>query len=318
MYKASQKVETVSDYIVRYVSSDTGDSSQWNLRDIFDKYKRISMNETIGMLVLRKIKNLDYETGLDMAFEYRWKNMLDKLLKMYVVIDRNTSTVVRKGTLFMDKDEYLDIDIGKLFSQDNESQIMKIDIKTSNSLYIRPLFRMGRASTYLIWAMHTISGGRDIEMLIDICNTKFEFPPEVCDSVGRDIRCIDDRFMICCMLVTARESCRLNSLELLKRVLGLEPNIYFPFQRLESVVDARGVPIDDGLSAFVWEYEYKARSDLLSYTLCAYFSICWDRKKLIEYLEDNYYSSKHMQIFFDISVFHKNESLSRNIFSKSS
>ncbi|OMH78776.1 hypothetical protein AX774_g7829, partial [Zancudomyces culisetae] len=50
MYKASQKVETVSDYIVQYVSSDTGDSSQWNLRGIFDKYKRISMNETIGML----------------------------------------------------------------------------------------------------------------------------------------------------------------------------------------------------------------------------------------------------------------------------
>ncbi|OMH82138.1 hypothetical protein AX774_g4389 [Zancudomyces culisetae] len=171
---------------------------------------------------------------------------------MYVVIDRNTSAVVYKGTLFMNEGEYLDVDIGSLFLENSESEKDLIDIKISHSLYFRPLLRVGEVSANLICIMDcNISGKRDIEMLIDICNTEFEFHPEVCSSVGRNIRCIDNKYMAFCILMAARECCRLNSLDFLKRILDIERDTNIPFEVLQSVVDTRGMPIDYELSAFV-------------------------------------------------------------------
>ncbi|OMH84174.1 hypothetical protein AX774_g2317 [Zancudomyces culisetae] len=97
------------------------------------------MNETVGRLVFRNIKNLDYEMALDMVFKYKWRNVLNKPFKMYVVINRNTSAVVYMGTLFMNEGEYLYVDIEKLLSEDNESRSKLTGIKIFKFLYLRPL-----------------------------------------------------------------------------------------------------------------------------------------------------------------------------------
>ncbi|OMH79777.1 hypothetical protein AX774_g6800 [Zancudomyces culisetae] len=52
MYKASQKVETVSDYILQYALSNTENSFTRNLSDMFEKYTKINMNEAIVGILL--------------------------------------------------------------------------------------------------------------------------------------------------------------------------------------------------------------------------------------------------------------------------
>ncbi|OMH79775.1 hypothetical protein AX774_g6798 [Zancudomyces culisetae] len=316
MHYISQQDNTVSNYIHQYALSNTEDDPDYNLKTIFEKYTRINMNETVGALVLRKIKNLDYETALELAFKYRWRNILNKLLKMYLLIDRNTSTIVQKSTLFINEGEYLDIDIAKFFSEESGSQREESDIKISDSLYITPIITKIDASSLLFYEMFPITRESEVQMLLDMCNTKFEFPSEISGSVGRDIRCIDTRFMICCMLVAARECGSLNSLEFLKQILDLQINIDFPFEEIEFIVDPSGVTLDDGLSEFICNYEYTERTDLFNYTVCAYYACVLDRKELMSFLEKNYYSSKHLQILFDVATYHENEGLVKEYFFK--
>ncbi|OMH80969.1 hypothetical protein AX774_g5584, partial [Zancudomyces culisetae] len=230
MYYISQQVSTASKYIVNHILSSIRFSFEWRLENILNRYTRIRTNEAIGALVLRKIKSLDYETALRLAFKYRWKNVLNKLLKMYVVVDESTSAVVHMNTIFMNEDEYLDIDIGKYISQSNEPQKEETDIRVFDSIYIAPIITKIDASDILMCEMLEIVGESDVQMLIDICNARFEFPPDISSSVGRDVRCIDNKFMTCCMLTAARRVCGLNNLGWLKRILDFEFNVNFPFQ----------------------------------------------------------------------------------------
>ncbi|OMH79699.1 hypothetical protein AX774_g6879 [Zancudomyces culisetae] len=171
------------------------------------------MDEEVGALVLSMVKSLDYGTAIELAFKYRWRNVLNRLLKMYLVIDRNTSKIFHKGTLSINEGEYLDIDIGKLFLNYNESRRGESDIIISDSICVYPLVTNIDASEILLFEIRTISGESDIEMLMDTCNAKFEFPADMCDSIGRDIRCIDARFLVSCLVIAASESCRLNNLD---------------------------------------------------------------------------------------------------------
>ncbi|OMH85634.1 putative ankyrin repeat protein [Zancudomyces culisetae] len=219
---------------------------------------------------------------------------------MYVVIDRSTSTVVHMDTLFMNEGEYLDIDIGKLFSEYNESRKEETDMRISDSLYIRPLIRVSGGPDLSMYDISDFTEENNIEMLIDICETKFEFSPEICGSVGRDTRCVNARFMTWCILVAVRESCMDKNLKRLKKILNLERDTNLPFH----------IPlIDDDLCYFISDYEYEDRTDLLIYTLCTYYAIDCNMKEFMLYLEENYTSSRHLQIFFDVAVFHSRESL---------
>ncbi|OMH82819.1 putative ankyrin repeat protein L63 [Zancudomyces culisetae] len=233
---------------------------------------------------------------------------------MYVVIDKNTSTVVHKCTLFMNESEYLDIDIGKLFSANNESIEEETDIRISDSICIKPLITNIDASGILMCEMFDIAGESDIEMLIDICNTKFEFPPDIAGAVGTDIRCIGNKFMICCILEAALESCALNNLEFLIRVLDFERHTKISFRVLESIVNAKGAALDEELNEFVWEYGYQEEMDLLIYIICTYYAIRLDRKEIVSYLKDNYSSSKHAQIAFDAAIHHSKEDIVKMCF----
>ncbi|OMH85515.1 putative ankyrin repeat protein L25 [Zancudomyces culisetae] len=184
MYKASQKMETIVEYILKYIISHKKDSPESNLKSVYDKYTRISMNETVGMLVLSKIKNLNYEIALELAIKYKWRNILNKLLKMYVVIDRNTSTVVHKGNLFTEEGEYLDIEFRSLFSGKNEFRRNLTDIKISESLYIRPLV----ATLKELW-LHLRYSDRDfdkenVKALVDLCCSNIELPQELYIRLG--------------------------------------------------------------------------------------------------------------------------------------
>ncbi|OMH83290.1 hypothetical protein AX774_g3202 [Zancudomyces culisetae] len=138
MYYASQQVDTISKYIIEYVLLDTEYGHQWALEIILKKYARIGMNETVGMLILRKMKKMNYKTILELALKHKWKNILNESLKMYMVIDRKTSTVVYMNTLSINNKECLDIDTNDLFSDLDRRLIDLTDIKISDSLYIRP------------------------------------------------------------------------------------------------------------------------------------------------------------------------------------
>ncbi|OMH81402.1 putative ankyrin repeat protein L25, partial [Zancudomyces culisetae] len=318
MHHISQKDNVVSKYILQYVLYNIESDYIWWLRYLFDKHTRIGANEAVGILVLRKLKDLNYEKVLDMAFDFRWRNVLNRLLKMYVVINRSTSTILHRGTLFMNEDEYLDIDIDNLLSEESKSRREVADIEITDSHYIRSLFRVNQVSELLLWGMNAIAEENGVEMLIDICNTKFEFPPEICGSTERGIRCVDDRFMISCVLVAGRQSCRLNNLGFFKRVLDLEICTNFSVQNLDSINDARGSHFDYEFYTFIRDDDNTDKMVLLNFTLCAYQSILCDKKKFISYLEKNYSSSsRHIQILFDVAIHLNRESLFKKYLFKS-
>ncbi|OMH80008.1 hypothetical protein AX774_g6560 [Zancudomyces culisetae] len=273
MHYASQQVDTVCKYILQYILSITKHSFNSELRSIFEKYTRINMNEIVGILVFRKIKGLDYETALDIAFEYRWTNILNKLLKMYVVIDRNTSAVVHKGTLFMNEGEHLDIDISGLFSERNESRREENDIDISESLYVRPLFRVRGNSMDLEYQILDISEERDVKMLLDICNTRFEFFPEICGSFERDIICVGKEFLLYCLFTAGEVIVDLDNLELLKQLLDVKINTKFSFQDLQSITNSYGDSYDTEFNNFVMDYGNADKMDLLVYMICTFHSI---------------------------------------------
>ncbi|OMH78812.1 putative ankyrin repeat protein L25 [Zancudomyces culisetae] len=273
------------------------------------------MNEKVGGLVLRKIKNLDYEIALEIAIKYKWRNIINKLLKMYVVIGRSNSMVMHKGTLFINEGEYLDIDIEKLFSE-NESQREITEIEVYDSLYIRPLFRMGDVLANSIRDNFGLTWKSGIEILIDICNTRFEFPPDICSSTGRDIICVDEKFLLYCILEAACEICRLGDLEWLKRILDLKISFNDPSDTLCWIILEEMDPVGDGFHSFISEYEETEKKELLFYMLLAYLSIKWDIESFISYLEINYSKGRHAQILFDSAIYNEHEILVKKYFFK--
>ncbi|OMH79063.1 hypothetical protein AX774_g7534 [Zancudomyces culisetae] len=191
MHYASQQVDTISKYIVKYTLSNTETSLEYNISTVLENYTRINMNETIGILVFRKIKKIDYEIALEMAIKYKWKNVLNKLLRMYVAIDRNTSTVVYKDTLFMNEGEYLDIDIGNMFSEENEFQRDFTNINISENLYARPVITTHSSLQKLLIKINREFEKDDVEALIDSWDSKIEIPTEFTGSVVTDVKFID-------------------------------------------------------------------------------------------------------------------------------
>ncbi|OMH82507.1 putative ankyrin repeat protein [Zancudomyces culisetae] len=314
MYYISQQVSTASKYIVNHFLSEQGAIFRLRLRDIFERYTRIGMNEDIGMLVLGKIKNLDYRIAVELAFNFRWRVILKMLLKMYLVIDKNALTGVYENTYFVNEGECFDINIGDFLSYSNKLRLEMMDVKIFESTYVRSLFRASGVSESLMWNIFYVVGECDIEMLIDICNIRFDVPLELRSHLKMETICVDNIFMTCCIFLAIRESCRLNDLESLKRILNLERNTNLPFELLRYVSDAKGVPIDERLDDFVGDYGYEEEIDLLIYTLCTYYSFEWGRKEFISYLEDNYSSSRHAQIMFDVATYQRSEVLVKKNF----
>ncbi|OMH84218.1 putative ankyrin repeat protein L63 [Zancudomyces culisetae] len=235
---------------------------------------------------------------------------------MYMIIDINTLNVVHKGTLFMNQDEYLDIDIEELFSDEVEYPNVTRDIKVSDSLIIRPLVATEKGLRLLIAKAITNFRKDDIEVFVDACSSKIEFPSEFADSVEPEYRFSDSKHVIFCMLLAAIKCAAFNGPELLKRILDLEINTNIPFQELELLSSAFGMGTAVKLLRFIRDFGYETKMELLIYMAFSYYSICWDREELINFLKDSYPGVIYQQMLFDAAIRCRNGSLVQEYFFK--
>ncbi|OMH78431.1 hypothetical protein AX774_g8182 [Zancudomyces culisetae] len=296
MYYASQQVNTVSKYILQYALSNIKDGFEPSLKQIFEKYTKIIMDETAGMLVLRKLKNMNYEFFLGLVLE-------------------NTSTVVYKGTLFMNESEYLDIDIDDLFSEENTSQREVTDIKISGNLYIRPLFTIGESLGIVMGAVLSTFGNEDIKALVNFCRSKIEIPTEVLGFVEKKARYIDSKGIKYLVLMTAGRICNFNNPKLLKMVLDLKLSIDISIQEME-LLETRGGFSLFHLINFLKDFGYTARMYLLVYIAFLYYLVLYQKNELTEFLMNSYPDKACQQILFDMVILHSNVDLVEEYFLK--
>ncbi|OMH79530.1 putative ankyrin repeat protein L25 [Zancudomyces culisetae] len=236
---------------------------------------------------------------------------------MYVVTDRSTSTVVHIDTLFINKIKYLDIDFGTFFSERTESQREFTDIKISESLYLRPLL------TVAMWKIgsYFYTLGQDfeievIETLIDASNSKVEIPKEFTGAVEVDFKYIDSKAIICYILHFVSRCFNLSNVELLKRILDLKINTNFSFQEWKSYIRYSNEFKYKASTDFMEKYGYGSKMETLTSVLFSYYSIAWDRKELIKYLEGIYPDITSQQILFDVTINDKNVDLAKEYFFK--
>ncbi|OMH84217.1 hypothetical protein AX774_g2263 [Zancudomyces culisetae] len=235
---------------------------------------------------------------------------------MYVVIDRNTSTVVYKGTIFMNEGEYLDVDIGSLFLENSESEKDLIDIKISHSLYFRPLVASRLGMKVLFKKLRTTLQTMAVEALIYVYDAKIKLPLGVSVSVEKNIKFTASKAILYSILVAARRSCELDIIELLKRVLEFNIKVTLSIQELRAFNNVYNMYTFGRSIAFIKKYGYETNMELLIYMACLCYSICWDREEQVKLLEDNYPDAICQQMLFDAAIFHEKTSLVKEYFFK--